>query len=162
MSRVVVTVFVVMAGFIPCAVAQDASIDGLSWLSGCWRHVAKDGSFTIDEYWMPPRAGQMLAVSRTVAGDRVVGHEFLRIEVRGDAVVFVANPSGQAETEFVRDPGPDTDLVFRNPDHDFPQAVRYRQVNRNEIVAEISGPRDGATRRMEIPMTRVTCDHREP
>ena len=162
MTRTLTSLAVVLLATVPYAVGQDASIDGLSWLSGCWRSEANGGTVIIDEYWMPPKAGQMLAVSRTVSGGRVVGHEFLRIEVRGDAVVFVANPSGQAETEFVRDPGPDTDLVFRNPDHDFPQAVRYRKAGPDSVVAEISGPRDGETRRIEIPLRRVACDNREP
>lgn len=161
MMRAGVVAAFVLVTSVGTAVAQDA-LDGLSWLAGCWRHEANGGEVVIDEHWMAPRGGTMLAVSRTVTGDRTLGHEFLRIEVRGDRTVFVANPSGQAETEFVREPGKDSDLLFRNPDHDFPQAIRYRRVDANSLVAELSGPRDGEIKRIEFPMTRVACDNPEP
>ena len=42
----------------------------------------------------------MLAVSRTLKGDRMVAFEFLRIVERDGGLVYIAQPNGRPPTEF--------------------------------------------------------------
>src|SRR5262252_2098810 len=71
-----------------------ASISDLSWIAGAWQ-TAPGGRAQIDEYWMPPAGGSMLGTGRTVAGDKTVEFEFLRIEQRGSEIYYVASPEGR-------------------------------------------------------------------
>jgi hypothetical protein len=52
-----------------------ASIQQVSWIAGTWSGGA--GGATFEERWTPPAGGAMLAVSRSLKGDRMVAFEFL-------------------------------------------------------------------------------------
>jgi len=49
----------------------------------------------------------------------------------------------------------ETQLVFENPQHDFPQIISYTQINLDSLVAEISGTINGQDRRQVFPMKRM-------
>jgi hypothetical protein len=106
---------------------------------------------------MSPRGGVMLGMSRTVAGDRVVEYEALRIETRDGRLVYVAQPSGQSLAEFPATSASDTAAVFANPAHDFPQRILYRRLSRDSIVARVEGVRGGVERGIDFRYARVPC-----
>lgn len=115
----------------------------LSWLAGEWESWDPDDGRCTTEQWMTPAGSSMLGSNRTVEGDRTVAWETLRIEARGDGVVYVADPSGQAVTEFrLVDAGVDTHgadyAVFENPEHDFPVRIRYT-LRDETLTARIEG-----------------------
>ena len=129
----------------------------LGWLAGCWAHRA--GALLVEEQWSAPRAGLLLGAGRTTRGDRLVGWEQLRIEARGDTLVLVASPSGQATAEFrAAPPTAARAVAFENPAHDFPQRVGYRAVGADSLVARVEGARDGgAARAVDVAFGRVAC-----
>lgn len=127
----------------------------LAWLSGCWQH--QESGFRREEQWMAPLGGTMIGMSRTVAGGTTVEHEYIRIETRGDLLFFVANPSGQAEAEFRQYELSDSVAAFEAPEHDFPQRIIYRLLDRRRAVASIEGEQDGMTRVIDFPMSRTDC-----
>jgi EAL domain-containing protein (putative c-di-GMP-specific phosphodiesterase class I) len=57
-----------------------ASISQISWLAGAW--ASGSGPVSFEERWTAAAGGAMLAVSRTIKGDRMVAFEFLRIVER--------------------------------------------------------------------------------
>src|ERR1700741_3065742 len=59
-------------------------IESLSWMVGAW--TGKMGRAGIEEHWIPPAGKTMMAVARTVVGDRTVAFEFLRLEQRPDGI----------------------------------------------------------------------------
>lgn len=104
------------------------ALHALAWLAGTHR---TSGTPLVEEVWSAPGGSTMFGVGRTIDGDTLVGFEFLRIEARAEAIVYVAHPGGRMPgTEFTLLPQttPDT-FVFSNPDHDFPQRVIYRQID---------------------------------
>ncbi len=127
----------------------------LNWLAGCWEH--QESGFGREEQWMAPLGGSMLGMSRTVAGGKTVEHEALRIEARDSGLVFVANPSGQPEAEFRQYELSDSIAAFEAPEHDFPQRIIYRLLDRRRAVASIEGEQDGLTRVIDFPMSRTDC-----
>ncbi|MGW8281670.1 MAG: DUF6265 family protein [Gemmatimonadota bacterium] len=135
--------------------AAAGPIDRISWLAGCWMHV--ESGFRRDEQWMAPLGGTMVGMSRSVAGGKTVEHEQLRFETRDGELVFVALPSGQTETTFVQAELSDSIAAFVAPEHDFPQRITYRHLDRNLAVATIEGEEDGITRAIDFPMTRTDC-----
>lgn len=135
--------------------AQDSGVDRLQWLAGCWESRAD--SLIIEEHWLAPAAGMLLGVSRTRRGESLVGYEFTRIYSRGDSLVFAAGPSGQDPAEFVAPAVIDREVVFENPEHDFPQRVRYRAIGTDSLVARIEGLRAGEPRGVDFRYGRVAC-----
>ncbi|MES1167864.1 MAG: DUF6265 family protein [Oleiharenicola lentus] len=135
--------------------APAAAIERLSWLPGHWR-MEKAGR-VVDEQWMAPSGGMMLGMARTVAKGRVLEYEFVLIrEGPAGELSYVAQPSGQKEATFKCLSLTDTEIVFENKEHDFPQRIGYRLLPDGALVAYIEGPgKDGATKRIEYPYKRV-------
>lgn len=135
--------------------AAPPAIARLAWLAGHWR-MEKSGR-VVDEQWMAPAGGVMLGMSRTVAKGRVVEHEFLQIrEGPGGDLFYVAQPSRQKEAAFQLKSLADTEVVFENLQHDFPQKISYTLKADGSLLAAIEGPgADGTTKRIEYPYGRV-------
>lgn len=133
-----------------------SSIDRLAWMSGCWEQRAPNR--VVLEMWMPPSAGLMMGASRTVMNSAVREFEQLRIVARGDTLVYIAMPSGQATAEFKTLGASDTSVKFENPAHDFPKLIEYNRISADSITARVAGPGpNGATRVLAYPMRRVSC-----
>ena len=132
-----------------------ATLNELAWLAGCWEGAQGDRRF--EEVWLAPDAGTMIGMGRTVAGGRTLAHEFLQIRSDGDRLVYIALPSGQAETIFTAVVISADRIVFENPDHDFPQRIAYQRESDGSLLAWIEGERDGQRRRIEFPMQRRPC-----
>ena len=79
----------------------------------------------------------------TVAGDRTVAFEFLRIEQRPDAIVYIAQPGGRPPTEFRLTASTPTSATFENPQHDNPKLIRYSKEGEGTLIAEIEGDEKG-------------------
>jgi hypothetical protein len=141
----------------PAARADDAALARLAWLGGCWASLsAEPGSL---EHWMPPAGGTMLGMSRTVRQGRSVEHEFMQVRAAaGGTLVFVAHPSGQPGATFPLLQQSDTEVVFQNLQHDFPQRVAYRMDGEARLTARIEGMRNGLLRVIEFPMVRTRCE----
>lgn len=127
----------------------------LGWLAGCWERTEKGAQS--QEQWMEPSGGTMLGMSRTVVADSTVAWEQLRIEQRDSVLVYVARPSGQAETAFTQIELSDSLVVFSAPDHDFPQLIRYRLQSDGSVLAQIEGKRHGAWRVIFFPLSPARC-----
>ena len=155
-------VAIVMAAlFLPLggmrASASEASLDQLSWLGGCWNLESMEAGS--GEQWMSPAGASMLGVSRMVHQGKTVAFEFMRIAQDADgSIAFYAQPSGKPPTKFSVLRMDDSEVVFENPGHDFPQRVIYRRVSPAQLHASIEGMQGGSLKRMDFPMSRVSCD----
>ena len=80
----------------------------------------------------------MLAVARTLNGDRMVEFEYLRIVQRDGGLVYIAQPGGRPPTEFVLTMFSKESATFENPAHDFPKVIRYALRANGTLEATIS------------------------
>jgi len=153
----VALVATVMAAAAPAAAPAPDALARLAWLAGCWRR--ETARRVVEEQWMAPGGGLMLGTGRTLAAadGALVEYEQVRIEARGDTVVYVARPSAQGEATFTAIAFDDSSIVFANPAHDFPQRVGYRIVSADSLSAWIEGTREGKVRRVDFPYRRGTC-----
>ena len=125
------------------------------WMAGCWSGTA--GPITFEEQWTRPFGGQMMGIARTVKAGRVVFSEFMRIETKDGFLVYTPRiGSKQAPVEFRSKSQTDSEVVFENPAHDFPQRIIYRRSG-SELVGRIEGTDKGKERAENFPMKRVTC-----
>jgi hypothetical protein len=135
----------------PARPPQDVS--QLAWFAGCWQIVR--GEQVIEEQWMAPSGGVMLAMSRTVREGRTTAMEFVTLRVVDGRIVYEANPSGQGPVGFAASFVSADRAVFENPTHDYPRRITYERKGADAISAWID---DGTgSRRIEYPFQRVAC-----
>ncbi len=113
----------------------EATIADMAWLADAWTGMRNTSS--VEEHWSPPKGGAMLAISRTVRGERMTGFEYLRIVERDGGLVYVAQPGGNAPTEFVLTELDNQRAVFVNPRHDYPQRIVYELAEDGTLTASI-------------------------
>jgi hypothetical protein len=130
------------------AYAQD--VTQLSWMTGCWEQSR--GSLTIEEQWTKPRGGIMLGVARTVKGDKAVETEFLKIAPEGGVLVYTPRIGNREPVPFKLLRISETEVVFENLTHDFPQRIIYRK-QEGGLFARIENKEKG----QDIPMKRASC-----
>jgi hypothetical protein len=152
-------VFTMMPPFllplIATLIQTPGGLERLNWIAGCWE--GRTGNRIYTEQWMKPAAGLMLGMSRTVTGDRVTAFEFLQIRDDGSGMSYVAKPSGQAEASFKLLRQSDREVVFENPQHDFPQRITYRLQPDGSLLARIEGKLNGADRASDFSMKPAAC-----
>ncbi len=134
------------------AAAAQAMADSPAWIAGSWR-MASDGTVT-EEHWLPNAGGVMLGIGRTMQDGRTVFFEYLRIERRGGDWAYVAQPKGNPPTVFTATSVSPGEIVFENPQHDYPTKITYRRISGESMVARIEGP--GGERPQEFRFVR--CD----
>lgn len=153
--------FLVIAGgmaLVSGVSTQDApavAIERVAWLQGCWEAAASER--TVEEHWMAPRGRSMIGVGRTVRADRLVEYELVVLREQDGQLAYQAHPSGQPSTVFLSRTVGDTELLFENPAHDFPQRIGYRRNGPDALHAWIEGTRNGQARRVEFQYRRVSC-----
>jgi hypothetical protein len=134
------------------------TIQDAAWFTGCWEFTR--GTRTVRETWTPPAGGTMLATSRTVSGGKTTEYEFVILRESPRGLEYVAKPSGQAEAVFTSTRVTPDEIVFDNPQHDFPTKVTYRRKGTDALVAAVSGEINGAARTLEFPYRAVSCGMR--
>ena len=136
--------------------AQGPTIDSFAGLAGCWER--NDRGTLISEMWMKPAGTSIIGTGRTVKNGKTTDFEFLRIEQREAAFYYVAKPRANThETAFKLAKWSANDFVFENPEHDFPQRIRY-EIKGDSLAARIEGTRNGKASGFDFPMTRVSCN----
>ena len=118
-------------------VTNVAGFSDLAWMAGSWQSDSS-GRLVSDEHWAKPAGGVMIGMSRTVAGDKLVSFESLRIEQRGDAIFYVASVKGKCPpTDFKLTRATAQEVIFENPEHDFPKRIIYRKKSATELTAQV-------------------------
>ncbi|HMQ05243.1 MAG TPA: DUF6265 family protein [Pyrinomonadaceae bacterium] len=157
-TYVAVSLFLVSTVFLN-AQETKPTIDGLSWMGGCWQLSVPQRNMTITEHWMKPEGGTMIGMGRTVAGGKTASFEFLRIVASEAGIDYIARPSSnKEETPFRMLKLSAGEVVFENLKHDFPQRIIYRKGEVDSLFARIEGMRNGELRGMDIPMKRIRCE----
>lgn len=137
-------------------IAQEAPLNKLSWLAGCWSHTgAEAGSM---EMWTLPAGDTMLGIARTVKNGKTVEWEHTMIrETEPGKWSYVAKPSRQPEATFPIKSITDNEVVFENPQHDFPQRIIYKRDGADGLKARIEGVSKGKEKAFDYPMARTQC-----
>lgn len=125
-----------------------------AWMAGTWQSTT--GGVRMEEHWTSADGGLMLGLHRDVTPKKT-SFEFIRIERRGDTLVYLAMPGGRPPTEFTLKSATTDRIVFENLAHDFPQRIIYRRRGADSLIARIEGTRAGQPRSVDFPFRRVAC-----
>ena len=135
------------------------TIESFAFMKGCWAIERPERKVQIFEQWMAPAGGTMIGMSRTMRDGKTTGWEYMRIESGDSGIFFVSKPKeNKEETYFRLKTSAMNELVFENPDHDFPQRVMYRASGPDSLNARIEGMQNGKSSGVDFPYKRVKCD----
>jgi len=138
------------------SIEEAVTVDRLAWLSGCW--VSDGGEAGSGEQWSKPGGGTMQGMSRFVRDGKTVAWEFVRIiENEAGSLTFIAAPSGQASHAFPLTSLGMHEVIFEDPEHDFPQRILYRLLEAGRLLGRIEGVSNGQIRAVDFPLTRTSC-----
>jgi len=136
--------------------ADPVRVTQFNWLSGCWAFATENGRY--EEIWTTPSGNSMLGMSRRLENGYTREYEYMRIVTSGGGGFdFIAKPKDSDETSFNASSFSEHQVVFENPDNDFPQKITYQLVAQDQVHARIEGPAKGHTMTLNFPMKRVAC-----
>lgn len=121
---------------IAAAAAASNSMPQMGWMTGYW--LSCDGGREVSETWGDPHENVLLGSSMTISEDGKTRFEVMRIAPTKRGLTFFAQPSGRPAAEFLLKSATETEMVFENPNHDFPQRITYRREG-DQLFARIEG-----------------------
>lgn len=137
--------------------AQEANkIKKAEWLIGIWKNKTPRGS--IFESWTKVNENEFSGKSYVIKNEDIFTLETIKLVQEKDSLHYiptVENQNNKLPVRFALKSISDTEMIFENQKHDFPQIISYRKVTEDSLVAEISGIKGGQTRRLTFPMKRV-------
>ena len=146
-----------MPGLNGSSAAQEFSVARLQWISGCW--FSDDGKERIEEFWLKPAGESMIGLSRTVAGGKTVFIEYAQIaEVKGEIAYTVSLGMGARPVSFKLIKSSESEVVFENAGHDFPQRIIYRRESKDSLFARIEGKQNGVSKGIDFHYKRTSCE----
>ncbi len=109
----------------------------LYWMEGQWA----DTSAQYYEEWKYDSGGNMIGKAFQLDDSDTLYHEDLAIAQVGYALMYIAKVSNQNEQRAItfgaREISP-TEAIFANNQHDFPNRIHYKFINKNRITVELS------------------------
>ncbi|MBO9591342.1 MAG: hypothetical protein J7599_00450 [Niabella sp.] len=137
--------------------ATHPQIRSAEWLLGTWEHRPAPGK-SIYETWTRSGDTVLWGKSYMLKEKDTLVFETVKLVQNEGRLLYIATVQRQnngAPVSFVSKKISDTELVFENPEHDFPQKIRYMRIGADSLVAEISGTKNGTERKQSFPMKRM-------
>lgn len=131
---------------------EGAGLQRLSWLQGKWTGVEtgapNNSRSRFEESWTDAAGGIMIGmgkeIEKEIEKDKLSFFEYLRIESRKEGLFYVAQPFGKQPVSFKLLRMQETEAVFENKEHDFPQRITYFKRADGVLEIELLGVGDGA------------------
>ncbi len=142
----------------PACGAQEGrvAITDFAWLVGCWK--GQQGQAIREEYWTRAAGGEMFGIGRALRDEKIREFEFMRIHQTESEIFYTAKPSRQPEGSFKLILSTAGEVVFENPQHDFPQRITYRKTSDVALAVRVEGVINGNRRTVDFSFARVSCD----
>jgi hypothetical protein len=134
--------------------SQISDFEKLSWIVDRW--VSTDGESTTYEHWEKTSNTLLTGGSETVKNGDTLFAEKLKIELTGENIYYIADVKhNPAPVRFKLTSITDTEAVFENPEHDFPQKITYKNTG-GVLHASIEGPgKDKNWKKIDFIMNKM-------
>lgn len=126
------------------------------WLIGTWEN--KSGKEPVYELWTQNGKNLLTGKSYMVKGTDTLIFETVQLKKEGELWYYIPTVSHQNKGKPVIFKGTtitEHQMVFENPEHDFPQTITYTKITPDSLVAEISGNSSGKFRSVLFPMKKL-------
>ena len=122
-----------------------SNIEKASWFLGEWENKSADGELT--ERWKKENDSVYLGESYFVVGAKdTVFAEHVRLEEANGKLAFTVTVPGQNKelpVRFEMTSATEDHMVFENPKHDYPNKIVYNRIEKDSLIAEVSGLKKG-------------------
>lgn len=126
------------------------------WLIGTWENKTPRGS--IYETWNKETNNEFSGMSYLIKEKDTIVFENIRLIQEQDGLFYIPTVKNQNDglpVRFTAKTISETQLVFENRQHDFPQIISYTKIHSDSLVAEISGTKNGQERKQTFSMKRI-------
>ncbi|NUN68715.1 MAG: hypothetical protein HUU02_03290 [Bacteroidetes bacterium] len=140
----------------PLSAQSSDGLQNAAWLIGTWKNTTAKGS--IYETWDRTGVTEFSGKSYMLKERDTIVFESIRLVQEENGVFYipvVKDQNNGAPVRFTAGIVTGQQMVFENPQHDFPQVISYTRLSADSLVAEISGMRNGKMRKQRFPMVRV-------
>lgn len=127
-----------------------------SWLIGTWENKTPKG--TIYETWTKKGDSEFSGKSYILQEKDTIVFENIRLVQEQNGLFYIPVVKGQNDNlpvRFAIKIISETQLVFENQQHDFPQIISYTKTGTETLTAEISGIIKGKERKQTFLMKRA-------
>jgi hypothetical protein len=131
-------------------------LEKANWLIGEWQNNSPEGITT--ETWERKNDSVFAGKSYFIMGKDTVSSETISLEQNGKKLFYIPTVRDQNSNQpvnFILTSSTNKQLIFENPEHDFPQKISYTQITYDSLLAEISGSIEGKPNAQTFPMVRV-------
>ncbi len=135
---------------------QTSDIKNAEWLIGTWENKTPKGS--IYETWSKASDNEFLGKSYIVKDKNTIVFENIRLVQEQNGLFYIPTVNNQNDAlpiRFTVKTISETQLVFENPQHDFPQIISYTKIATDSLLAKISGTKNGKEYKRTFPMKRL-------
>jgi hypothetical protein len=135
---------------------QINDIKKAQWLIGTWENKTPKGS--VYETWNKTSDTEFAGKSYVIKEKDTIVFEKILLVQEQDGLFYIPTVKKQNDglpVRFASKTISEIQLVFENPQHDFPQIISYTKVTSDSLVAEISGTKNGQKRRQMFSLKRV-------
>lgn len=126
------------------------------WFLGEWGNSSKEGELT--ERWKKENDSVYHGESYFVVGGKdTVFAEHVKLEDANGKLAYIVTVPGQNNGQPVRfemTSANESQIIFENPQHDFPSKIIYNKVGSDSLVAEISGTEKGKPKSEKFKMKK--------
>jgi len=137
-------------------IKQKKDIQKAEWLIGTWENKTQKGS--IYETWTKAGNNEFSGKSYSIKDKDTIVFENIRLVQENRKLFYiptVKNQNDDLPVRFAAKSISENQLVFENPQHNFPQIIAYTKITSDSLIAEISGIKKGQKRKQTFPMKRV-------
>jgi hypothetical protein len=137
------TLILLLIAFVSCKKSESNEKDKIKqsdWLIGKWESKVDEG--VLSENWKRLNDSTFQAESFFIKEKDTLHFESITLQQKGEELFYKATVKGQNNDKpvaFNLTSATDKKLVFENPKHDYPQKITYSLINKDSLVAEISG-----------------------
>jgi hypothetical protein len=130
-----------------------ADLTDLQWLTGTWQRETSSGLSY--ESWQKVSDRTFEGYSYTRMEGEKKYQEFLRIEVYGNEIYYIARVSHNKYPIPFKLIESGNRFVFENSDHDFPQRIIYSSSGEHAMQARIEGVMNGKKQSVDFHFTKM-------
>jgi len=119
-------------------------LEKANWFLGTWKNTSAEMDLT--ESWQKETDSSYRAQSFIIVSKDTVFFEHVLLQETNDSLfykVYNRNEKLSDAVSFYATILKDNQIVFENPNHDYPSKITYKKLNNDSIVAIIEGIKNG-------------------
>lgn len=128
----------------------------VEWLIGTWENKTPRGS--IFETWTKINGNKLSGKSYMIKEKDTIVFENISLLFENENLHYipiVENQNNNMPVKFTANSITTEKMIFENQQHDFPQIISYHKINKDSLVAEISGQKNGKSKSQTFHMKRI-------